>query len=262
MNHSTDANYNHGMSGMEGLSSGEFYDKYWSNSPDFSAQNPSSIFRRQWVVSWSRKLPWKTHLDVGCGNGRLMECIHQANQGSGQHSGIDVSPHVIQKNQGTLPHHRFLVMDISRDVLDGTYDLVTCLEVLEHLPEEGSERAAAALSAACSPGGHLLVTVPTGRIHETERAFGHIRHFNLEDIGELFRRHGIETISIQRWGWPFHDLSRELANIHPRASLKAFASDRPSLVSSLIFALWTRLNRFNSFHKGQQLLYVGRKSPG
>ena len=147
MNHSTDANYNHGMSGTEGLSSGEFYDKYWSSSPDFSAQNPSSIFRREWVVSLSRKLVWKTHLDVGCGNGRLIECIHHASAGSGLHTGIDVSPKVIAGNQGALPHHRFMVKDVSQDSLDDTFDLVTCLEVLEHLPVEGSERAVATLAS-------------------------------------------------------------------------------------------------------------------
>ncbi|MGE4159700.1 MAG: class I SAM-dependent methyltransferase [Planctomycetota bacterium] len=250
------------MSDMNELSSGEFYDNYWLTSPDFSAQNPSSIFRREWVVSWSRKLPWKTHLDVGCGNGLLISCIHQACNGAGHHTGIDVSPKVIERNQKALPQHRFMVKDISHDALDGSFDLVTCLEVLEHLPVESAEQAVSTLAASCSEGGHLLITVPTGKIHATERAFGHIRHFNLEDLKGLFLRHGVHAVSAHQWGWPFHDLSRELANIHPQGSLRTFASDKPSPLSSSIFSLWTRLNRFNSHRKGQQLLFVGRKTGG
>lgn len=40
------------------------------------------------------------------------------------------------------------------------YDLITCISVLEHIPEPGDVEAVARLWAALKPGGRLVLTVP------------------------------------------------------------------------------------------------------
>jgi len=65
---------------------------------------------------------------------------------------------------------------------DGEFDVVVCMEVLEHLPEEIFRPAISELRRIC--GGQLLMTVP---YKEPEPLYeSHMRRFENEDLWELF----------------------------------------------------------------------------
>lgn len=234
-----------------------FYDGMWEKAGEFANYNPSSIFRRSWVVEWSRKLTWSRHLDIGCGTGTVIRDLDTAHGGAFRHTGVDLSAKVCERNALEQPRHTFQPHDIQAAPLPADYDLVTCIEVLEHLPDP--ERALSHLADSCLPGGHILLTTPTGPIHTTERGFGHLRHFTLAELRAMFAASGFETIHASRWGWPFHDVSRALANIHPRAALSTFATERLSVGARAIYGFWGLLNRLNIPGHGQQLLSVARK---
>lgn len=92
-------------------------------------------------------------LDAGCGSGRTLDDLARY----GVACGVDVSPEAIRvaRQRG----HRAVLASI--DALpfgNGSFDLVTCLDVLEHTPDD--RRCLEELRRVTAPGGHLALTVP------------------------------------------------------------------------------------------------------
>src|SRR3954470_12586476 len=97
--------------------------------------------------------PWRI-LDAGCGSGRTMEEL----AGYGDVSRVELSPAAVG-----AAHDRGFddVRVASVEALpweDGTFDVATCLDVVEHVPDD--RRALAELRRVVRSGGVLLVTVP------------------------------------------------------------------------------------------------------
>lgn len=98
-------------------------------------------------------------LDVGCGGGLLSEAM--ARRGANV-TGIDLgqtaievaSLHALEAGVKV----RYLVESAEAHAVGntGAYDVVTCLEMLEHVPEP--EQVVATLATLVRPGGHLFVS--------------------------------------------------------------------------------------------------------
>ena len=93
-------------------------------------------------------------LDAGCGSGRTLQDL----RAYGEVSGIELSPLAAEHARGrALGEVRVgRVETLPWD--DGSFDLVTCLDVLEHTPED--RVALQELRRVTKPGGWLLLTVP------------------------------------------------------------------------------------------------------
>jgi SAM-dependent methyltransferase len=93
-------------------------------------------------------------LDAGCGSGRTLDDL----AGRGQVSGVDASPEAVAlaRRRG---HRDVRVADVaSLPFADATFDLVTCLDVIEHTPDDRATLAE--LRRVTRPSGVLVVTVP------------------------------------------------------------------------------------------------------
>ncbi|HUW99279.1 MAG TPA: bifunctional 2-polyprenyl-6-hydroxyphenol methylase/3-demethylubiquinol 3-O-methyltransferase UbiG [Acidiferrobacter sp.] len=97
-------------------------------------------------------------LDVGCGGGLLAESLAKA----GAHvTGIDLAHEALlvarlhaAENGLSIDYREASVEDLGRDPACAPFDVVTCLELLEHVPDPASVvRACAAL---VKPGGHVF----------------------------------------------------------------------------------------------------------
>lgn len=96
-------------------------------------------------------------LDVGCGGGILSEALAKAGANV---TGIDLS----QASLDAAQHHARLQglsidyrCERAEDVaerLAASFDVVTCMEMLEHVPEP--EKVVAACAKALKPGGHAF----------------------------------------------------------------------------------------------------------
>jgi 2-polyprenyl-6-hydroxyphenyl methylase/3-demethylubiquinone-9 3-methyltransferase len=108
-------------------------------------------------------------LDVGCGGGLLAEAMTAE---GATVTGIDLAHeallvarlHAIE-NGLTIDYRETSVEDLARDGADGSFDVVTCLEMLEHVPDPASVvRACARL---VRPGGQVFFST----INRTAKAW-------------------------------------------------------------------------------------------
>jgi 2-polyprenyl-3-methyl-5-hydroxy-6-metoxy-1,4-benzoquinol methylase/glycosyltransferase involved in cell wall biosynthesis len=146
----------------------------------------------------------KTVLDFGCAHGGYARVISNTFPGI-KVVGVDNSPSLIrcanEMKVGTGPDGQpackypdnlaFVVAD--EETVEGItgkdFDLVVCMEVLEHLPH--AEEAAAKLEKLCKPNGWMIITVPHGRRERDELIFQnvppvHVRSFDMHDLRDLF----------------------------------------------------------------------------
>ena len=96
-------------------------------------------------------------LDVGCGGGLLAESLAKA---GAQVTGVDLAGDLIElarhhaEEQGVQVEYRLASVDQVAQQQPLGFDVVTCMEVLEHIPEP--VRAVAACAGALRQGGHAF----------------------------------------------------------------------------------------------------------
>jgi len=107
-------------------------------------------------------------LDVGCGGGILSEALAAS---GAQVMGIDLSQASLEvarqhaKAQGLNIDYQYESVEEVAQKHAGSFDVVTCMEMMEHVPEPG--RIVAACAQALKPGGHFFCST----INRTPKAF-------------------------------------------------------------------------------------------
>ena len=150
-------------------------------------------------------------LDVGCGLGFMS--LYAASRGA-QVLGVDVSQRAVSAcrqsahNLGLAQRARFQACDFTKGEVEGSFDLVMCFEVLEHLVDDGL--ALSRLAALLAPGGVVALSVPSPRspIHRRrmkregrdifDEQQGHLRRYTAEDITGLVESAGLRVEQVRR----------------------------------------------------------------
>jgi 2-polyprenyl-6-hydroxyphenyl methylase/3-demethylubiquinone-9 3-methyltransferase len=113
-------------------------------------------------------LSGKKVLDIGCGGGILTEALARC---GAQATGIDLSKDSIEAakihaaQQGLNIDYRYENIEETASKHAGEFDAITCMEMLEHVPEPG--KVIAACSRLLKPGGHAFFST----INRTLKAF-------------------------------------------------------------------------------------------
>ncbi|HKB59533.1 MAG TPA: bifunctional 2-polyprenyl-6-hydroxyphenol methylase/3-demethylubiquinol 3-O-methyltransferase UbiG [Gallionellaceae bacterium] len=130
--------------------------RWWDPTSEFKPLHDINPLRLGYIDRIAA-LAGKTVLDVGCGGGILSESM--AGKGA-EVTGIDLGDKALQVaklhllESGAEVEYRKIAVEALAEEQPGRYDVVTCMEMLEHVPDP------AAVVAACArlvkPDGHLF----------------------------------------------------------------------------------------------------------
>lgn len=95
-------------------------------------------------------------LDVGCAKGLLVQALREKGADA---EGFDISEHAISSAHADVRDHLWVASAV--EPIKKTYDLITCIEVIEHIAPEDAQRALDRITGATdrvlfssSPGDH------------------------------------------------------------------------------------------------------------
>jgi 2-polyprenyl-6-hydroxyphenyl methylase/3-demethylubiquinone-9 3-methyltransferase len=126
--------------------------RWWDPEGEFRPLHEINPLRLEWIAGHAA-LEGASVLDVGCGGGILTEAM--ARRGA-KVTGIDMSDKALRVAELHLKESKLDVRYEKAEVesLPGEFDVVTCMELLEHVPEP------AGMVAACArlvrPGGRVF----------------------------------------------------------------------------------------------------------
>jgi SAM-dependent methyltransferase len=207
-------------------------------------------------------------LDLGCGQGRCMPEL-AALFPRAQLTGADVSRVGLDLARERFPRAEYLQLDDDGVVPapDSSFDLITMVDVIEHVVDAGTESRA--LNRLLRPGGWAIITTPcanrgsiawwfnllTGGFEATPDGYGrfatddpaHLRRLRSSDARAMLDRAGLRVEAVRWWG----HLATALADVGPGVRRLP-----PGLRRSIALADWRFLRRVPA---GAAMLVVARK---
>lgn len=147
---------------------GDLAHQWWDRDGVLRTLHAINPLRLGWVQEFHRLKDLRV-LDVGCGGGILSESMAQV---GAQVTGIDLAEeslrvaqlHALEEGVNNVSYRQISAEDLAREQ-PGQFDVVTCMELLEHVPDPGS--VVRACAEAVKPGGWVFFST----IHRNPKAF-------------------------------------------------------------------------------------------
>ena len=133
----------------------------------------------------------------------------------------------------------------------------------DRLALQAGATAAVTVGDMLRPGGHLLLTCPTGRVFATEKHFGHTTHPTPREIGERATQSGFTVKRLINWGFPTYYALKWATNVNAEWALKNFSNTQYGAKQIVVSEALYWLNHLNlrSSRAGCQLFVLLEKSP-
>jgi 2-polyprenyl-6-hydroxyphenyl methylase/3-demethylubiquinone-9 3-methyltransferase len=137
---------------------GEVAHRWWDPNSEFRPLHDINPARLAWIDRHA-ELKGKRVIDIGCGGGLLSEGMAAL---GAQVTGIDLSEKALGiarlhlYESGYVVDYRLISAEAMAAETPGGFDVVTCLEMLEHVPDPASTVAACA--SLVKPGGQVFLS--------------------------------------------------------------------------------------------------------
>jgi SAM-dependent methyltransferase len=177
-------------------------DRRWDED-EFFASGEATI-ADLWETASTLGLPVRTSraLDFGCGVGRLTRALGRRVD---HVLGIDISEGMVERAGSFNAESENLEFAVHHDpdlrrFGDATFDVVSCLLVLQHIPAaERAERFLGELVRVLDHGGILMLQLMT-RVPPAEVPHGFRTRLRIRTrLGGMLRRFGMPARHLQRW---------------------------------------------------------------
>ncbi|MFO1266899.1 MAG: bifunctional 2-polyprenyl-6-hydroxyphenol methylase/3-demethylubiquinol 3-O-methyltransferase UbiG [Rubrivivax sp.] len=136
----------------------ELAHRWWDPQSEFRPLHEINPLRLAWVEELAGGLAGKSALDVGCGGGILAEAMAER---AASVLGIDLATkplgvarlHALERGVPNVEYREVAAEALAAE-RPQSFDVVTCMEMLEHVPDPGS--VVAACAQAVKPGGWVF----------------------------------------------------------------------------------------------------------
>lgn len=159
-------------------------------------------------------------LDAGCASGFLVEQLRKRGVDA---KGIDISEYAISQADESVAEH--LSVASLTEPIEGRYDLVVSIEVIEHIPPAEAD---AAIANLCAAADRLLIST-------TPEDFGEATHVNVQPPEAW-------SAALAREGF-VRDLERDFSYITPWAALYTRSEEPTSEIVRRYDRAWWRQRR-------------------
>lgn len=145
----------------------QWADRWWDADGDMAPLHAINPLRTDYITR-GQSLDGMTAVDVGCGGGLLTEALAKA---GAQVTGVDMAEASIgvakahAEQSGLDIDYHLTTAEQLAAAQPASFDLVTCLEMLEHVPDPAS--VVAACAALVKPGGQVVFST----INRNPKAF-------------------------------------------------------------------------------------------
>jgi 2-polyprenyl-6-hydroxyphenyl methylase/3-demethylubiquinone-9 3-methyltransferase len=142
-------------------------DQWWDKEGPCRPLHDLNPTRLQFIADQC-SLPTKKVLDIGCGGGILTESLTKR---GAMVTGIDATQTLIEianthaLNANLSIHYIHTTAEVLAETHPAAFDIITCLELLEHVPHP--ELLIRACAALIKPGGHLFFST----LNRTPKAY-------------------------------------------------------------------------------------------
>lgn len=242
----------------------ERYDTLWRDLwANTHAGGPMARTRYRLALHWLSLGPESSGrvLDVGAGNGAFMALALRRSPRL-QIYGAEYSQAAIDLAHPAIKD-RLARCDLQGSQplpWGGGFELISCMEVLEHLPDDAL--ALEHVAKALSPGGRLFVSVPAWQAlwGPQDVTAGHVRRYEPDVLRERLTRAGLKVKRIKCWGGPFTWFYLRAADlIGPEKVMSVRPSGIAGLAAGTIYQ-FLKLDDALSFGGGPQLLALAEKT--
>jgi 2-polyprenyl-3-methyl-5-hydroxy-6-metoxy-1,4-benzoquinol methylase len=197
-----------------------YYLNYWGGGGPYERNEHWLRFFGTVADGIIRDLEPSTVFDAGCAMGFLVEALRQRGIDA---SGLDVSEYAISQVDPSVAEH--CRVGSLTEPLGGRFDLITCIEVLEHIPPDEIDQA---IDNLCAAADKLLISTTPGD-------FGEPTHFNVnppENWSAKFAQRGF-----------FRDLEHDFSYLSPWAALYVRREEPVAETVRRYDRAWWRLRR-------------------
>ncbi|MFJ3463827.1 bifunctional 2-polyprenyl-6-hydroxyphenol methylase/3-demethylubiquinol 3-O-methyltransferase UbiG [Achromobacter spanius] len=131
--------------------------RWWDPESEFKPLHAINPLRLEWIQECAGSLAGRKVLDVGCGGGILSEAMARSGADA---TGIDLADKSLKiarlhgLESGVKVEYRKVPVEELAAEQPGQYDVVTCMEMLEHVPDPAS--IVRACSTLVKPGGWVF----------------------------------------------------------------------------------------------------------
>lgn len=135
---------------------GDLAHKWWDKTSEFKPLHEINPLRLNWIDDLVQ-VKGKRVLDIGCGGGILSESMYFK---GAEVTGIDLGEKALkvaklhQLESGAKVDYQLIPAEALVRLQPASFDVVTCMEMLEHVPDPAS--IVAACAALVKPGGSVF----------------------------------------------------------------------------------------------------------